>query len=117
MGATLRCVSLASFVVEHRLEASGLQQLRHTGLVALRHVESSWTGDQTPVVMGLFANTFGSVAVRLIQGLNLLGGSYRMSRELRIWQEICYKQLSCGQHIWKKAGGLMGKWRAQESGA
>ena len=89
MGAGLRCVSLASFVVEHRLEARGLQQLRHTSLVALRHVESSWTGDQTRAVMGLFANTFGSVVVRLIQGLNLLGGSYRMSEELRIWQENC----------------------------
>ena len=84
----LFAVSLASLVVDHRLEASGLQ-LRHTSLVALRHVESSWAGDQTHVVMGVFANTFGSVVVRLIQGLNLLGRSYRMSRELRIWQENC----------------------------
>ena len=35
----------ASFAAEHRLSARGLLQLWHTGLLALRHVESSQTRD------------------------------------------------------------------------
>ena len=44
-------IAVASLVVEHRLcRAHGLQKLCHVGLVAPRHVESSWTRDQTHVL-------------------------------------------------------------------
>ena len=41
--------AVACLVAEHWLEAHGLQQLWCTGLVALRHVESSQTRDQACV--------------------------------------------------------------------
>jgi len=40
-------IVVASLVVEHRLQARGLQQSWHTDLVVRRHVESSRTRDQT----------------------------------------------------------------------
>ena len=53
-------LAVASLVVEHRLRIHRLQQLWHmdssactvwrTGLVALRHMESSWTRDQMHVL-------------------------------------------------------------------
>ena len=42
-------IAVASLVVEHRLQAHGLQQLWYTGLVAPRHVGSSRTRAQTRV--------------------------------------------------------------------
>ena len=42
-------IAVASLVAEHGLQARGLQQLWHTGLVALWHVGSSWTKDRTRV--------------------------------------------------------------------
>ena len=42
-------IAVASLVVEHRLQALGLQQLWHTSLVAPWHVKSSWTRDRTYV--------------------------------------------------------------------
>ena len=42
-------IAVASLVVEHRLQAPGLQQLWHMSLVAPWHVESSWTRDRTYV--------------------------------------------------------------------
>ena len=42
-------IAVASLVVEHRLQVHGLQQLWRTGLVALRHVGSSWTRAQNRV--------------------------------------------------------------------
>ena len=42
-------IAVASLVAEHRLWVRELQQLWHTGLVALWHVESSWIRDRTPV--------------------------------------------------------------------
>ena len=52
VGAYRLLIAVASLVVEHRLQARGLQQLLHVGSVvwhvdsvALRHVGSSWTRD------------------------------------------------------------------------
>ena len=42
-------IEVASLVAAHSSRARGLQQLWHMGLVALWHVESSWTRDQTCV--------------------------------------------------------------------
>ena len=42
-------IAVASLVAEHRLWVRELQQLWHTGLVALWHVESSWIRDRTHV--------------------------------------------------------------------
>ena len=42
-------IAVASFVVEHRLQVRGLQQLWHTSLAVLRHVGSSRTRDRTHV--------------------------------------------------------------------
>ena len=42
-------IVVASLVAEHGLQGVWAQYLWHTGLVALRHVESSWTRDQTRV--------------------------------------------------------------------
>ena len=42
-------IVVPSLVVEHGLQAHGLQELWHTGLAALRHVGSSWTRDRTHV--------------------------------------------------------------------
>ena len=41
--------AVASPIAEHGLQARGLQQLWHTGLVALRHAGSSQTRAQTRV--------------------------------------------------------------------
>ena len=38
-------IAVTSLVAEHRFQALGLQQLTPMGLVAWRHVESSWTRD------------------------------------------------------------------------
>ena len=42
-------LAVASLVAEHELQARGLQQLWHTGLVAPQHVGSSWTRDRNCV--------------------------------------------------------------------
>ena len=42
-------IVVASFVAERGLQAHGLQYLQHPGLVAVRHVESSWIRDRTHV--------------------------------------------------------------------
>ena len=62
----------ASFAAEHRLSARGLLQLWHTGLLALRHVESSQTRDWTrvPCVVRQISNnwtTKGSLYLLLIR--------------------------------------------------
>ena len=47
--ARMLLTAVACLVAEHWLEVHGLQQLWCTGLVALRHVESSQTRDQACV--------------------------------------------------------------------
>ena len=42
-------IVVASVVTEHRLQVLGLQWLRCTDIVAPKHVESSWTRNQTCV--------------------------------------------------------------------
>ena len=42
-------IVMTSLVAEHRLQGTQARWLRPTGLVALRHVESSWIRDQTCV--------------------------------------------------------------------
>ena len=43
-------IAVASLVAEHRLWVRELQQLWHTGLVALWHVESSWIRGQACIL-------------------------------------------------------------------
>ena len=74
VGATLHCSAQASHCsglsCGHRLQACRLQQLWSMGLVAPRHVESSWTRDQicVPALAGelLTSGPPGKVPITLI---------------------------------------------------
>ena len=68
--AVHRLLIVVAYLVEHRLQACRLQQLWSMGLVAPRHVESSWTRDQicVPALAGelLTSGPPGKVPITLI---------------------------------------------------
>ena len=72
------CGEQASLVAEHGLQACGLQKLWCTGLVALQHVGSSWTRNQTLVccISGQILNHWPSREVRYCTDLNAIALYY-----------------------------------------